>query len=48
MGVCTLYPTEFQMHLFHEGTFYQSYQLFGAHILIEDDRIDTTILCVGT
>jgi 1,4-alpha-glucan branching enzyme len=45
MVVSTLYPTEFQMHLFHEGTFYQSYQLFGAHILNEDGR-SITRFCV--
>jgi 1,4-alpha-glucan branching enzyme len=45
MVVSTLYPTEFQMHLFHEGTFYQSYQLFGAHILNEDG-LSITRFCV--
>lgn len=26
-------PTEFEMHLFHEGTLFQSYNLFGAHVI---------------
>lgn len=41
----TLYPTDFQMHLFHEGTFYQSYQLFGSHILYDDNHM-VTRFCV--
>ncbi|MHC0038969.1 1,4-alpha-glucan branching enzyme [Pseudoneobacillus sp. C159] len=41
MAMSTLYPTDFQMHLFHEGTLYQSYQLFGAHILTEGGQIKT-------
>jgi 1,4-alpha-glucan branching enzyme len=45
MVVGTLYPTDFQMHLFHEGTFYQSYQLFGAHIISEEGRL-VTRFCV--
>jgi 1,4-alpha-glucan branching enzyme len=31
--VNTLYPTDFQLHLFHEGSLFQSHQLFGAHVL---------------
>jgi 1,4-alpha-glucan branching enzyme len=41
MVVSTLYPTDFQMYLFHEGTYYQSYQLFGAHIVTENGEIKT-------
>lgn len=41
----SLYPTDFQMHLFHEGTLYKSYQLFGAHVLSEEGRI-VTRFCV--
>jgi 1,4-alpha-glucan branching enzyme len=26
-------PTEFELHLFHEGTLFQSYNLFGAHVI---------------
>ncbi|WP_417899204.1 1,4-alpha-glucan branching protein GlgB [Bacillus haimaensis] len=25
--------TDFQLHLFHEGTLYKSYELFGAHVI---------------
>jgi len=28
-----IYPTEFELHLFHEGNLYQSYKLFGAHVM---------------
>jgi 1,4-alpha-glucan branching enzyme len=45
MVVSTLYPTDFQMHLFHEGTFYHSYQLFGAHVFSENGRV-VTRFCV--
>jgi 1,4-alpha-glucan branching enzyme len=45
MAVSTLYPTDLEMHLFHEGTFYQSYQLFGAHLLEDGDDI-VTRFCV--
>jgi 1,4-alpha-glucan branching enzyme len=45
MAMSTLYPTDFQMHLFHEGTLYQSYQLFGAHIIEEDQKL-VTRFCV--
>jgi 1,4-alpha-glucan branching enzyme len=41
----TLSPTDFQIHLFHEGTFYKSYQLFGAHI-VEDGGTVGTRFCV--
>ena len=38
-------PTEFELHLFHEGTLYQSYNLFGAHVIKRDS--DTyTRFCV--
>ncbi|WP_079510186.1 1,4-alpha-glucan branching protein GlgB [Mesobacillus jeotgali] len=26
-------PTEFELHLFHEGNLYQSHNLFGAHVM---------------
>ncbi|MDP4164622.1 MAG: 1,4-alpha-glucan branching enzyme, partial [Bacillota bacterium] len=28
-----LYPTNLQLHLFHEGTLYKSHHLFGAHVI---------------
>lgn len=27
------YPTDFQLHLFHEGSLYKSHHLFGAHVI---------------
>nr|WP_263325329.1 1,4-alpha-glucan branching protein GlgB [Neobacillus sp. Marseille-Q6967] len=45
MAVNTLYPTDYQLHLFHEGSLFQSHQLFGAHIVTEDDRV-VTRFCV--
>lgn len=38
-------PTDFEIHLFHEGNLYKSYQLFGAHI-IEENGIVGTRFCV--
>ncbi len=37
----TMSPTDLQMHLFHEGTFYQSYHLFGAHLVKQNGMIGT-------
>lgn len=37
----TYYPTEYQLHLFHEGNLFQSHQLFGAHVLLESGQIQT-------
>ncbi|KOP83863.1 1,4-alpha-glucan branching enzyme [Cytobacillus solani] len=33
--------TDYEMHLFHEGTLYESYRLFGAHLIKENERINT-------
>ncbi|NWQ43118.1 1,4-alpha-glucan branching protein GlgB [Bacillus sp. EB106-08-02-XG196] len=41
MAVNTLYPTEYQLHLFHEGNLFQSHQLFGAHVFKESDKVYT-------
>ncbi|MBV7507266.1 1,4-alpha-glucan branching protein GlgB [Bacillus sp. sid0103] len=41
MTVNTFFPTDYQLHLFHEGNFYQSHQLFGAHILKNSDKVYT-------
>jgi 1,4-alpha-glucan branching enzyme len=38
-------PTDFEIHLFHEGSLYKSYQLFGAHI-INENRVVGTRFCV--
>ncbi|SEM18369.1 1,4-alpha-glucan branching enzyme [Paenisporosarcina quisquiliarum] len=32
-----LYPSDFDVYLFHEGTLYESYKMLGAHILDEKD-----------
>lgn len=37
----TLYPTDYQLHLFHEGNLFQSHQLFGAHVFKESDKVYT-------
>jgi 1,4-alpha-glucan branching enzyme len=39
--VKTYLPTEFQLYLFHEGTLFESYELFGAHVLKEGDKTYT-------
>ncbi|WP_144555242.1 1,4-alpha-glucan branching protein GlgB [Bacillus sp. X1(2014)] len=41
MTVNTFFPTDYQLHLFHEGNFFQSHQLFGAHIFKNSDKIYT-------
>lgn len=41
MAVNTLYPTDYQLHLFHEGNLYQSHQLFGAHVIKETEKVYT-------
>lgn len=41
MAVKTIFPTDYQLHLFHEGSFFKSYQLFGAHVLLGDDKVST-------
>ncbi|WP_035099152.1 1,4-alpha-glucan branching enzyme [Anoxybacteroides tepidamans] len=34
-------PTDFEIHLFHEGSLYKSYELFGAHVMKQNDVIGT-------
>ncbi|PFP23248.1 1,4-alpha-glucan branching enzyme [Bacillus sp. AFS073361] len=41
MTVNTFFPTDYQLHLFHEGNYFQSHQLFGAHIFKNSDKIYT-------
>ncbi|MCM3767072.1 1,4-alpha-glucan branching protein GlgB [Neobacillus niacini] len=41
MAVNTLFPTDYQLHLFHEGSYYNSHHLFGAHILKDSDQAYT-------
>ncbi|PLR86956.1 1,4-alpha-glucan branching protein GlgB [Bacillus sp. V33-4] len=45
MVLNSLLPTDYQLHLFHEGTFYESYRLFGAHLFEENER-QFTRFCV--
>lgn len=40
-----IHPTDFEMHLFHEGRLNQSYSLFGAH-LVNENGILGTRFCV--
>lgn len=37
----TLFPTEYQLYLFHEGSLHQSYKLFGAHLVNVDGQVYT-------
>ncbi|NRD76252.1 1,4-alpha-glucan branching protein GlgB [Bacillus sp. BRMEA1] len=41
MTVNTLFPTDYQLHLFHEGNLFQSHQLFGAHIQKDSEQVFT-------
>jgi 1,4-alpha-glucan branching enzyme len=41
MTVNTLFPTDYQLHLFHEGNLFQSHQLFGAHIHKDSNQVFT-------
>lgn len=41
MAVNTLYPTDYQLHLFHEGNLFQSHQLFGAHVMKDSEKVFT-------
>lgn len=45
MTVKTYYPTEYQLFLYHEGSLYDSYRLFGAHVF-NTERGSITRFCV--
>lgn len=45
MTVDLLFPTDFQLHLFHEGNYFESYRLFGAHIINTNGK-EATRFCV--
>ncbi|WP_462411219.1 1,4-alpha-glucan branching protein GlgB [Neobacillus sp. Marseille-QA0830] len=45
MIVNTLFPTDYQLHLFHEGNLFQSHHLFGAHVF-KDSTQTRTRFCV--
>lgn len=38
-------PTDYQLHLFHEGSLFRSHELFGAHI-VKNDSKTYTCFCV--
>ncbi|WP_071460484.1 1,4-alpha-glucan branching enzyme [Bacillus massilinigeriensis] len=38
-------PTDFQIHLFHEGNFFRCYELFGSHV-IKSEKSTYTRFCV--
>lgn len=41
MTVNILFPTDYQLHLFHEGNLFQSHRLFGAHIFSYSNQTST-------
>lgn len=45
MTVNTFFPTDYQLHLFHEGNFFQSHQLFGAHVF-KNSKQEYTRFCL--
>ncbi|PKG22224.1 1,4-alpha-glucan branching protein GlgB [Niallia nealsonii] len=45
MQVETVYPTQFQLHLFHEGNLFESYKLLGSHVHRKKEEV-YTIFCV--
>ncbi|MCQ6274485.1 1,4-alpha-glucan branching protein GlgB [Bacillus sp. V3B] len=38
MAVKTLLPSDYQLHLFHEGNLYESYKLLGSHVIEENNK----------
>ncbi|WP_335872896.1 1,4-alpha-glucan branching protein GlgB [Bacillus sp. 2205SS5-2] len=41
----TIYPSPYDIHLFHEGQLFEAYLTFGAHVLKTGDALSTTF-CV--
>ncbi|MDZ5472634.1 1,4-alpha-glucan branching protein GlgB [Bacillus sp. 31A1R] len=41
MSVDLLIPTNYQVHLFHEGNYFESYRLFGAHVIHTNNKLCT-------
>lgn len=37
----TVFPTDYQLHLFHEGNLYEGYRFFGSHILKGGSEVKT-------
>ncbi|OQP06424.1 1,4-alpha-glucan branching enzyme [Geobacillus sp. 46C-IIa] len=40
-GLIAANPTDLEVYLFHEGSLYQSYELFGAHVIHEGGTVGT-------
>ena len=45
MTVETYFPTEYQLYLYHEGTLFDSFKLFGAHVF-HNEKGSCTRFCV--
>lgn len=41
MAVDVMMPTDYQIHLFHEGNLFESYRLFGAHVFRDKEFVFT-------
>ncbi|QED49074.1 1,4-alpha-glucan branching enzyme [Cytobacillus dafuensis] len=41
MYMNTVSPTDYEMHLFHEGTLYEGFRLFGSHVIKQEDKVST-------
>ncbi|WP_141433718.1 1,4-alpha-glucan branching enzyme [Bacillus sp. 03113] len=41
MTVKEILPTDFQLHLFHEGNLFESYKMLGSHVEYENERAFT-------
>ncbi|QVY60818.1 1,4-alpha-glucan branching protein GlgB [Cytobacillus gottheilii] len=37
----TVFPTDYELHLFHEGTLFEAYKLFGSHLLQSEEGVQT-------
>jgi 1,4-alpha-glucan branching enzyme len=44
--ISTIQPTDYELHLFHEGNFFKAYELFGAHVITNDEGITGIRFCV--
>lgn len=44
--ISTIQPTEYQLHLFHEGNLFKAYELFGAHIMTNEQGVKGTRFCL--
>ncbi|MFC3884705.1 1,4-alpha-glucan branching enzyme [Bacillus songklensis] len=44
--ISTIQPTEYELHLFHEGNLFKAYKLFGAHLIKDEYGVEGTRFCV--